>query len=654
VDDINIKKYEPLFGSWTIDRVLGEGSFGKVYALKKTDFGKEYYSALKVITIPQSKSEISSLRSEGMSEMSIKTHYDQFVKDVVSEFELMARFRGNSNIVSYEDHMMIPHEDGFGYDILIRMELLTSLVSVLERNNFKRSDVIQLGIDMCKALELCQKDNIIHRDIKPDNIFVSEHGNYKLGDFGVARTAEKTGGEMSKKGTYTYMAPEVYKGESYNISVDLYSLGIVLYRLMNGNRTPLLPPPPAQVTHSDRENALARRMSGEKIPPPKDADIRLANIIMKSIEYNPRDRYANAKQMREDLEASLNSSDFSSFEEERTVYVTDAVTSFDRTATPAGKSGELPSGKNKGKNKYIKIAAIAAGAVLAIVLGIALLKAVGVFGKTTVDDDDITTNATTIEVLVIDSGTTAGEAVTTIENNATTPENPPTQPSEPTQPPVQDTTQPPIQETTQATQPPTQPTQPPQPTGGQGGDKEDQPTQPPPPDATTAAHPPATAESTDILDNALSTKLNSDINNNNFVSMMTGSSYYPQNGLEIQVTGCEYMQADDGNTYFYVWLYVKNTRSNPISFDETDFICAPVYGDDIGLFYSSEYVFDFTTNSSGTAFSYPLVFQSNVYANLVLVYSTFGASEMLFAHPNILTNEYGQTDYTGLSYFYLY
>ena len=298
----DIKKYEPLFGSWYVDRILGEGSFGKVYALKKSDFGKEYYSAMKVISIPQNQSEISAMRSEGMDDRGIKTHYERFVSEVVSEFDLMSRFRGTSNIVSYEDHLVTPRREGFGYDIFIRMELLTSLVKKLEQNDFSKKDVIQLGIDICKALELCQKHNIIHRDIKPENIFVSDHGDYKLGDFGIARTIEKTTGEMSKKGTYTYMAPEVYKGEIYGSDVDIYSLGIVLYRLLNGNRTPFLPQAPAPITHTDREIALARRMSGEKIPPLAGVEGRLAEIVMKAVEYNPKDRFISPLQMRIELE----------------------------------------------------------------------------------------------------------------------------------------------------------------------------------------------------------------------------------------------------------------------------------------------------------------------------------------------------------------
>ena len=73
---------------------------------------------------------------------------------------------------------------------------------------------------------------------------------------------------LSKKGTYNYMAPEVYRGGAYGFSVDLYSLGLVLYRLLNKNRTPFLPPPPEPISFRDREQALARRMSGEALPSP--------------------------------------------------------------------------------------------------------------------------------------------------------------------------------------------------------------------------------------------------------------------------------------------------------------------------------------------------------------------------------------------------
>lgn len=101
------------------------------------------------------------------------------------------------------------------------------------------------------------------------------------------------------------MAPEVYAGAEYGFNVDSYSLGIVLYRLLNRNRTPFLPEPPAPITLKDREAALARRMSGEQIPPPYYAQGRLAEIVMKACAFDPRSRYNSPMQMRQELEAIL-------------------------------------------------------------------------------------------------------------------------------------------------------------------------------------------------------------------------------------------------------------------------------------------------------------------------------------------------------------
>ena len=223
------KKYEPIFGYWKIVREIGSGSFGKVFEIEREDFGYTYKAALKAITIPQDPTEAERLMDDSMDEQNVTKYYRGFVQELVDEFQLMSRLKGETNIVSYEDHKVIPHEDGIGWDILIRMELLIPLLKYTKDHSMTQADVVRLGIDICKALELCRKHNIIHRDIKPENIFVSENGKFKLGDFGIARTVEKTTGGLSKKGTYTYMAPEVYKGEKYGPTIDIYSLGIVLY-----------------------------------------------------------------------------------------------------------------------------------------------------------------------------------------------------------------------------------------------------------------------------------------------------------------------------------------------------------------------------------------------------------------------------------------
>lgn len=301
--DINYyKQYEPLFGSWYITEEIGKGAYGHVYIVERHEFGIVYKSALKALTIPQDKNEIKSAMAEGMSELEATQYYKGLVQNIVNEFIMMSKLKGNSHIVSYEDHVLIEHENDIGWDILIRMELLTPLVEHIANRTLTENEVIKLGIDLCKALEFCRKYDIIHRDIKPENIFIAPSGDYKIGDFGIAKTVEKTLTGLSKKGTYTYMAPEVYKGEAYGATVDIYSLGIVMYKLLNNNRTPFIPQFPLPITYDDREESLARRIKGEKIPEPESGSEELKRIILKACSFNASDRYASALEMRRALE----------------------------------------------------------------------------------------------------------------------------------------------------------------------------------------------------------------------------------------------------------------------------------------------------------------------------------------------------------------
>ena len=171
----DIKQYEPLWGSWYVNEQLGEGAFGKVYRVHKEEFGRSYEASVKIISIPQSEDDI----------------LQAFVTDIIQEVDLMSMFRGNSNVVSLEDHKVIEKKGEIGWVIIIRMELLQTLSSYITKKPMTQAEVIKLGIHICHALELCAKHNTIHRDIKPDNIFVSQYGDYKLGDFGIARQIER-------------------------------------------------------------------------------------------------------------------------------------------------------------------------------------------------------------------------------------------------------------------------------------------------------------------------------------------------------------------------------------------------------------------------------------------------------------------------------
>ena len=300
---MDYKQYEPIFGSWYITEELGSGAEGSLYRIERTDaLGHKYYSALKAVSVPSSKSETASLMAGGMQLEEVAEYYESVLENTSHEFELLAKLKGNSNIVSYEDHEIFRHENGIGWDILIRLEELTPLVKYSIDNPLSADEVALMGRDICRGLSLCRKFGIVHRDIKPDNIFISPSGSYKLGDFGIARIAEQTTIGLSRKGTYEYMAPEVYWGREYGSTVDLYSLGMVMYRYLNDGRMPFMPPSPEAIHADDRENAFVKRVNGHEIPPPRSGSDELKRIVLKACAFDRADRYKDADEMLQDLE----------------------------------------------------------------------------------------------------------------------------------------------------------------------------------------------------------------------------------------------------------------------------------------------------------------------------------------------------------------
>lgn len=287
---------------WKIVEKIGEGSFGKVYKAQRCERGKTFYSAIKVINIPCNQSELNSVRAEIGDDQSTREYFKNLVEECIQEISTMEYFRGNSYIVSVEDFKVMEYLDAIGWEIFIRMEFLTSFMDYCAEKQLTEKEVIQLGLDLSKALGYLKKLNIIHRDIKPENIFVSRFGDFKLGDFGIAREIERTMSSFSKKGTYSYMAPEMYRGEKYDSRVDIYSLGIVLYKLMNHNRLPFMNLDKQFITYRDKENALTRRMSGESLVNPVDAGEMFAGIILKACAYNADDRYQNPEDFYRDLD----------------------------------------------------------------------------------------------------------------------------------------------------------------------------------------------------------------------------------------------------------------------------------------------------------------------------------------------------------------
>ena len=294
-----------VFGNWEADIPLGSGSNGKtiVYRLKRPHGESVEHCALKAISLTEEYGSLEQLSAEQ------KTEYGEILfekaKKAKGEITAMEGLRGSSHIVTYLEHTFIDwaSEDRFGRDLYIRMELQFKDLrrEIKENRIFSENEIIKIGCDICKALILCHSKGIIHRDIKPDNIFYCHDGNYKLGDFGISKSlADPIHGYAGTGiGTFAYLPAEQLKGK-YNRLVDIYSLGLVLYELSNGNKLPF-----AQSRYTTDQEVI-KRLSGEALPMPANASAELGKVILKACAFHPKERYASAEEFLAALQGILN------------------------------------------------------------------------------------------------------------------------------------------------------------------------------------------------------------------------------------------------------------------------------------------------------------------------------------------------------------
>lgn len=338
-----------IWPEWHTVELIGRGAFGEVYKAKREKLGEIFYSAVKVIRIPREEGEVREMLADGHTSQSIRYYYESIARGLMNEIKVMEVLKSAGNVVNIEEFDVREREDGIGWEAFIRMELLRNLNEYRQGREMSQEEIVKLGSDICEALVCCEKSRIIHRDIKPSNIFVDVYGNFKLGDFGIARQMERTQSTLSQKGTEMYMAPEVRYGESgSSYNVDLYSLGLVMYRLLNGNRMPFEPADKEMISFQEREDALARRLRGEKLPLPEKADPALGRIIVKACEADRNKRYQSAEEMKEDL--LLFSSGHGT--ERRTAERTEAVKA--GAETGAGEQEEPASSRGKAAAQFVE------------------------------------------------------------------------------------------------------------------------------------------------------------------------------------------------------------------------------------------------------------------------------------------------------------
>jgi serine/threonine protein kinase len=263
-----------LGGRYLVESELGRGGMATVFKGTDTVLGRPV--AVKVLS-PQYAGDAN------------------FVTRFRREAQSAARLN-HPNLVSVYD---TGTDEGIHFIVMEFVDAKTLADYLAGGGRIMPERAIEIAEAVCDALSMAHAHGIIHRDIKPANIMITQKGDVKVTDFGIARVisgADTLAQTAAVLGTASYLSPEQAQSQSVDQRSDIYSLGVVLYEMVTG-RPPFSGDSPVMVA--------SKHVLEQPTPPSKlnsDVSPALEAVIMKALSKNPDNRYSDADEMRADLE----------------------------------------------------------------------------------------------------------------------------------------------------------------------------------------------------------------------------------------------------------------------------------------------------------------------------------------------------------------
>lgn len=270
---LDISKVMP---GWSLEGVLGSGDFGTVYLARNAENGS--FSAVKVIKVPPADEAISMAVQFGISRDLLTTYFTKFKNDLSWELAMYGNVKCR-NLATVEDTVTVDAQ-GPGWTGYIRTGIYTPLSTYFEKAAATPEDAARLGEDLANALDCLAQYGMVHGEIKPENVMVTDGGSFVLTDFAVRRTLEKAGSGIFGANTGDFAAPETQAEEHrYTPQSDIYSVGAMMCYVANGCSMP---------EHNDPTGI-------------RGIDPALAAIIKKAMAADPAARYQTAGQLKIEL-----------------------------------------------------------------------------------------------------------------------------------------------------------------------------------------------------------------------------------------------------------------------------------------------------------------------------------------------------------------
>lgn len=308
-----------LLKDWQEVTLIGEGGNGAVFHVRNTVDHSD--AALKWIHLEYDG-------DSGLSRNAIFTLQKQQLEEIFN-MQNLSRVEQIVQIKGYEIHNS---DDGMCMDIFILQELLTPLRKKLNSRSFTVADSARMTADVAAALIACHGQNIIHGDVKPDNILCTDE-HFKLADFGVSLRQQRNN-LLTPGGTHYFQPPEYRKTNVANASCDTYALGMTLYLLFNNGMLPFQ----KELTEKNEDEAWAQCCAladqpGGQYPAPKAAPAEVAAVLVKATAPDESARYQSPGELAEAFCAAVS---ILSPEQQKTIltYAEDPIYRSTKALTP--------------------------------------------------------------------------------------------------------------------------------------------------------------------------------------------------------------------------------------------------------------------------------------------------------------------------------
>ncbi len=240
---------------------------------------------VKIISVPSSQTQLDALLLSGAydSREAAVEYFKTVSEDIIREAEILKKLEQLEGFLSFESWQIHPMEgDEAGFDVYLLGTYKRTLGRYLRKRSMTHLAALNLALDICSSLSVCRRAGYLYVDLKPENIYILNDQEFRIGDIGFLRLDSLKYASLPDRYRSNYTAPEIADAFSQmNTTVDTYALGLILYQVFNDGILPVI---------EDPENP-------QPFAPPAYADYEMAEIILKACSPDPAQRWQDPAEM---------------------------------------------------------------------------------------------------------------------------------------------------------------------------------------------------------------------------------------------------------------------------------------------------------------------------------------------------------------------